>query len=411
MKSLTLLLAGVTACTAKSACAATTSSNTSYAAWMTDSVIQRTVIPSYHYSQATLYTGLENVIALTSNATIKAFYRAQIDALVLSNGSIASYDYAKHSLDNYRLGNNILWWYEQTGEEKFKTAAEGIKATLDSHPRNEAGGFWHRDPTYPNQMWLDGIFMADTFYAKYVSLFQPENATAWADIALQYDTIDNVTRKDNKLLVHGYDESKVAVWADPETGAAPLIWARADGWYFMALLEVIALFPSKYTAIRSRLIGYFTEQAAGLKTAQDETGGWWNIMDTQYEDVDGNYIESSASAMFTVGWIRGINRGLLDSTTYGSVAETAYKSLIKTFVTENANGTINWEGTVEVGSLGSNATFEVRDELAIACARENANSRSTTPASTSFKTTSAASARSSWPPRSGRRAPFKRWRT
>ncbi|KAH6890292.1 Six-hairpin glycosidase-like protein [Thelonectria olida] len=351
MKSPSLL--AVLAASASAASAA----NTSYARRMADSVIRRGVDPSFHYSQATLYTGLENVYALTGNSSIYDFYREQIDALVAENGSIALYNYSKHSLDNYRLGNNILWWYEKTGEEKFKIAAEDIKATLDSHPRTPTGGLWHRDPTYPNQMWLDGIFMADTFYAKYVSLFQPNNETAWADIALQYDKIDNVTRKDNNLLVHGYDEGKTAVWADPETGAAPLVWARADGWYFMALLEVINLFPKKYAA-RERLITYFQLQAEGLKNAQDELGGWWNIMDSQYEDVEGNYLESSASAMFAVGWIRGLNRGLLNKKTYAGVAKKAYNALVDLWITENDDGTINWEGTVEVGSLGSNATFQ-----------------------------------------------------
>ncbi|KPM42171.1 hypothetical protein AK830_g4377 [Neonectria ditissima] len=347
VNSLLVLSAGATAASV---------GNTSYARWLTDSVIRRGVEPSFHYSQATLYTGLETVYGLTKNSTIKDFYRDQIDALVAEDGSITDYIYTKHSLDNYRLGNNILWWYEQTGEERFKTAASDIKVLLDSHPRTPTGGLWHRDPTYPNQMWLDGIYMADTFYAKYVSLFQPDNTTAWDDIALQFDNIDKWTRKTNKLLVHGYDESKVAVWADPVTGAAPLVWARADGWYFMALLEVISLFP-KDSAARGRFLKYFKAQAEGLKNVQDETGGWWNIMDAQYEDVEGNYIESSASAMFTFGFLRGLNLGFLEKSEYAAAAKSAYQGLVDKFITKNDDGTINWEGTVEVGSLGSNATF------------------------------------------------------
>lgn len=347
--SLVLLAAGASA---------TPLSNASYARWLTDSQIRRGVTPSFHYSQATFYTALENVYELTGNKTVYNFYRDQVDDLVAENGTIASYIYTKHSLDNYRLGNNLLWWYEETGEEKFKVAADDIKVLLDSHPRTPTGGLWHRDPTYPNQMWLDGIYMADTFYAKYVSLFQPENESAWADIALQFDNIDKWTRKDNNLLVHGYDESKVAVWADPVTGAAPLVWARADGWYFMTLLEVIKLFPKSHPA-RARFIKYFKSQAQGLKNHQDETGGWWNIMDREYEDVDGNYIESSASAMFTFGFLQGLNQGILDKKTYASTAKKAYKSLVDKFISSNDDGTINWEGTVEVGSLGSNATFTV----------------------------------------------------
>jgi rhamnogalacturonyl hydrolase YesR len=339
--------------------AAAPSTKTSFAQWMTDSIISFGVDADYHYDEATLYTSFENIYEWTGNKTLYNFYRNLVDRVVLENGTIAGFNHSFHSLDPYRFGNNVLWWYEQTGEEKFKKAADAIKGTLDSHPRTPTGGFWHREPSYPNQMWLDGIFMADSFYAKYVSLFQPSNQTAWDDIVLQFDNIDARTRRADNLLVHGYDESKKAVWADPVTGAAPLAWGRAIGWYFMALLEVIQLLPKEHPG-RERLTGYFVSLAEGLKGAQDEKGAWWNVMEKRYEDVKGNYLESSASVMFTFGWLRGLNRGILKEADYTSVTKKAYNAMVDLFVTYNNNGTINWEDTVMVGSLGSNATFEVR---------------------------------------------------
>lgn len=329
----------------------------SYAQWMTESIIARGLEPDFHYDQATLYTSFEKFYEFTGDGSLKEFYASQVEAVVADNGTIPGFDHSHYSLDNYRFGNNALWWYEQTGEEKYKIAADSIKATLNKHPRTPTGGFWHRDVVYPNQMWLDGIYMADTFYARYVSLFQPDNQTAWDDIALQFDNIDAATRQENGLLVHGYDESKQAIWADPETGAAPLVWGRAVGWYFMALLEVMELFPQDHAA-QERLLGYYTELAEGLKNSQDELGAWWNVMEEEYEDVEGNYLESSASVMFTYGWLKGLNEGLLGED-HLEAAKNAYEAMIDLFVTENDDGTINWEGTVEVGSLGSNATFEV----------------------------------------------------
>ncbi|KZL85300.1 cell wall glycosyl hydrolase [Colletotrichum incanum] len=326
---------------------------------MTDSMIRRRVNPSFHYDQATLYTSFEAVYEFTSNNTLYDYYRAQIDAVVFPNGTINGFNHSRYSLDPYRFGNNILFWYEQTGEQRYRKAADNIKATLDNHPRTPTGGFWHREVVYPNQMWLDGIYMADTFYAKYVSLFQPQNRTAWDDIMLQFDNIDLRTRRRDNLLVHGYDESKKAIWADPETGAAPLVWGRAVGWYFMALLEVIDLLPNEHLG-RERLLGYFKTLAEGLRGAQDETGGWWNIMEKRYENIKGNYIESSASIMFTFGWLRGLNKGFLAESDYTEVAKKAWNVMVDMFVTHNNDGSINWEGTVEVGSLGSNATFEVK---------------------------------------------------
>lgn len=340
--------------------ATTVVASTSYLKWTADSFIQRGVEATRYYGEATLYEGYEAVFALAKNETYANWYHSQInDAVVFENGTIQGWKYDYYSLDDYRIGNNILWWFERTGDIKYKKAADVIRKQLDRHPRTPTGGFWHRDPNYPNQMWLDGIFMADSFYAKWTSLFDAENKTAWDDIALQYDNIEAHTRNHTSgLLVHGYDESKKAVWADPVTGAAPLVWSRAVGWYFMSLLEVIPLFPESHPG-RARLIEYFTTLAVTLKKAQDdESGGWWLIMSEPYPGVSGNYIESSASAMFTFGWLKGIRLGLIAEEDYLEPALKAYHSLIDRFVKVDDDDTLHWEGTVEVGSLGSNATFE-----------------------------------------------------
>jgi rhamnogalacturonyl hydrolase YesR len=180
------------------------------------------------------------------------------------------------------------------------------------------------------------------------------------DIVLQWDKITAITLDpDTNLPFHGYDEGKKAVWADPETGVAPIIWSRAVGWYIWSLVEVLHLFPRNHPGWE-RLLGYYTTVADGLKRAQDpESHGWWLVMNEPYPGKEGNYFESSAAAMFTYGWLAGLREGWLDEAEYAGPATKAYEHLIEDFVTENANGTLTWEGTVEVGSLGSNATFEV----------------------------------------------------
>ncbi|KAI0835622.1 glycoside hydrolase family 105 protein [Hypoxylon sp. FL0890] len=342
------------------ACVTGAAASSSYLTWMADSFIQRGVEATSDYGEATLYEGYEAVYALTGDEAYADWYREHIDGpVVLENGTIRNWNYSFYSLDDYRIGNSILWWYERTHEAKYKEAADIIRQQLNRHPRTPTGGFWHRAPNYPNQMWLDGIFMADSFYAKWTSLFDAKNETAWDDIARQYDNIEAHTRnRTSGLLVHGYDESKKAVWADPVTGAAPLSWCRAVGWYFMALLETIPLFPESHPG-RARLTEYFITLAAALKKAQDEeSGGWWLIMSEPYPGAAGNYIESSASAMFTFGWLKGIRLGLLAEDEYLESARRAYFGLIERFVKVNEDETLNWEGTVEGGSLGGNATYE-----------------------------------------------------
>lgn len=274
---------------------AANSTSTSYLAQLADTWYRRGVEKDFDYTTTVLYRGFELAIELTHNETLLDFYEDQM-SIIEDDGTITGYNYSFYSLDEYRFGMSTLYWYNQTGEEKYKLAADKIRAMLETHPRTASGGFWHRVPAYPNQMWLDGIFMADSFYAHYTSLFDADNTTAWDDLTLQYDLIEahcgaNAT---SKLLKHGYDESKVAVWADPVTGASPLVWDRADGWFFISLLETLQVIPQSHAGYE-KLIGYFTSLAEGLLNAQDTSGGWWLVMDPQYVGAEGNYIESSMS--------------------------------------------------------------------------------------------------------------------
>lgn len=338
---------------------------TSYLARMADTWVTRGTEKDFGYTSAVLYRGFELAIDLTQNETLVDWYEGQM-SIVQDDGTIATdsenYNYTFYSLDEYRFGISLLYWYNRTGEEKYKLAADKIREMFHHHPRNAEGGFWHRSPTYPNQMWGDGIFMADTFYAKYTSLFDTGNTTAWDDITLQYELLEtHCTNATSKLLKHGYDGGKAAVWADPVTGASPLVWDRADGWYFVSLTETIQLLPKSHEGY-GKLVGYFQSLAEGLLNAQDSSGGWWLIMDKQYRGAKGNYIESSASAMFAYGFFVGVRLGLLDEATYLAAAKKAYELLVEKFVVESSDG-LNWEGTVSVGSLNSNASFEVRLQI------------------------------------------------
>ncbi|KXT18371.1 hypothetical protein AC579_944 [Pseudocercospora musae] len=338
-----------------------------YLAWTADSFLSHGVEKDYHYTTAVFYEGLQVAINVTGNQTYVDWYRSQIDgSVVLDNGTIADWNLTHYSLDDYRIGNNFLWWYDRTGDEKYKSAAAIIRDQLNRHPQNVEGGFWHRAPIYADQMWLDGVFMADTFYARWTARYDSDNETAWNHILTQFDNIEEHCRNETTgLLVHGYDASKTAVWADPVTGAAPNVWSRAVGWYFLSLLEVIPLFPASHPG-KEKLTTYYTTLAAALESHQDESGGWWLIMNDPYVGAEGNYIESSASAMFTYGLLKGIKDGYLEESKYCATATKGYQLLTDCFVVDNGNGTMNWEGTVEVGSLSGNATYEYYIDVPLA---------------------------------------------
>lgn len=332
-----------------------------YATWLTDGFIARSIVSkTRYYTESTFYIGVEKLYNATGNSTYKSYIQSQIDGVVDSSGAISGWDSSVSNLDDILIGKPLIFLYQQTKQEKYKTAINFLRGRLNQHARTKSGGFWHKNPAYPNQMWLDGIFMADTFYAQYTALFDSNNQTAWDDILLQFDLIEAHTRDNSSgLLFHGYDESFARSWANPVTGASPHVWDRAVGWYFVALLEVLDFFPKTHAGY-SKIMGYYTSLAAALKKAQDTSGGWWLVMDQPYPGQPGNYIESSATAMFTYGWLKGIRLGYIKASDYEAPANKAYTLMTERFVARNGTGgTLNWEGTVVIGSLSGNASYEV----------------------------------------------------
>ncbi|KAK4171999.1 glycosyl hydrolase [Triangularia setosa] len=334
-----------------------------YSTWLTDSIISYNIVPkSRWYTEATFYYGVEAVHNHTSSPAYLSYLVSQADPILTPNGSFVSWDFKDHQLDNIRIGSPLLYLYTQTSNVRYRSAIDFLHDRLLNHQkRTPAGGFWHKDPKYPNQMWLDGLFMAGPFSAAYAALFDPKNITLWDDILLQFQLIEDHCRnttKGNSMLKHGYDELYKAVWADPVTGASPLVWIRAQGWYFMALLDVLDWFPTSHEGYKL-ITKWFKDLAKAVKREQDESGGWWLVMDEQYKGKKGNYIESSGTAMYTYGILKGIRKGLLEETEYFGVAEKAYKLMAERFVARNGTGGgINWEGTVRVGSLDGKGDYE-----------------------------------------------------
>jgi rhamnogalacturonyl hydrolase YesR len=355
LQTLTLaLLAG-----ASSILAAPTATAKPFSTWMADSWRSKGQKLNNHYVMAVIHEGIQKAGETQKDAELLSYASDAISSLVEEDGTLVGWNATFYTLDDIRMGNNILYWYNAGGrkEKKYEIAAKGLRDQLDRWPRTPTGGFWHRAPTYANQMWLDGIYMADTFYATYTSYFEPENTTAWTDIELQFDLIEEHCRNHtSNLLQHGYSEDKTAVWADPVTGASPLVWDRAVGWYMVALVEVLEVFPKSHPGY-AKLLNYLTTLADGVKKAQDVSGGWWLIMNEPYPGMEGNYIESSATAMFTYSYLKGMRLGLLESE-YKETATKAYDLMTNEFVQYEKNGTLSWTGTVEVGSLKGDASYE-----------------------------------------------------
>lgn len=337
-----------------------------YSTWMTDSFITRGVSPTRWYTEATFYRGVEAVANHTADPSYLNFLNTSLSTIFSPSGAPRDWSLTDLQLDHIRIGSTLLYLYTATSSPIYRSAIDFLHNSLTTqYKRTPSGGFWHKSPKYPNQMWLDGLYMAMPFYAAYTSLFQPANTTAWDDILLQFSLIEAHCREPStKLLRHGYDESKRAVWADAVTGASPLVWIRAQGWYIMALVDVLEWFPREHKGW-AMLKGWFLDLAGALRREQDaDSGGWWLVMGKEYVGRKGNYIESSGTAMYTYGLLKGVRNGLFDQDdsreVYLDVARRAYEGMVERFVAKNGTGgTLNWEGTVRVGSLDANGDYKV----------------------------------------------------
>ena len=301
----------------------------------------------FKYELGTYLEGVDAVWMNTGDARYYNYIKSSVDEVVMAEGAIPSYKPEEYQLDSILMGRQLLRLYGVTQDKHYLTAAERLYAQLQKQPRTASGGFWHKE-RYQDQMWLDGLYMAEPFYAEYASVaHHPEK---FADITLQFTLVaEHMRDAKTGLLYHGWDESRQQRWADKTTGLSPEFWARAMGWYMMALVDTLDYLPASDPG-RKTLIAILNEESAALLRVQDsKTGVWFQILNRGGEK--GNYLESSASSMFVYALAKGIRRGYLPAS-YLPATMHGYDGLIKNFVEVGPGDDVALTKTVKVGGLG-----------------------------------------------------------
>lgn len=322
----------------------------SFISWNKDSILVGEAKRSnWNYEQGLMLKALERVFYRTGEGKYFEYIRKDADRFVKADGTILTYDYSSFNLDNIPSGRPLLTLYQQSlpDKEKYKKAADLLWKQLAEQPRIKEGGYWHKK-RYPEQMWLDGVFMAEPFSAEYSLLFNhPEH---FDDIAKQFELIEKYAIDEKTgLIYHAYDDAKAQKWADKKTGKSPHFWGRAIGWYAMALVDVQDYFPKDHPKT-PELIKYLQRLAPVLAKYQDKNSGvWYQIMDQGTRE--GNYLEASASCMFVYALAKGSRLGYIPSN-YSAVAKKGYEGILKTFIEKEKDGTISLNKTVSVGGLG-----------------------------------------------------------
>lgn len=256
-----------------------------------------------------------------------------VDFFVDSTGNIIKYKTDEYNLDRINFAKNLITLYKRTSEQKYLNAIQLFIKQIETHPKTNSGGFWHKK-VYPWQMWLDGTYMILPFIAQYAKEF---NRPEWFDLAtfqlihIYHNTNDDKTG----LLYHAWDERKSERWCDTETGHSKVFWGRAIGWYLMALVDVLDYLPDNHPQQKEIITILNNVSNALLKVRDKESGVWYQVLDKGGET--GNFLEASCSAMFIYAFAKGAHQGHLPQS-YLKIANEAFNSIISEFIIESPEG-------------------------------------------------------------------------
>ncbi|MBN2105584.1 glycoside hydrolase family 88 protein [bacterium] len=333
-------------------------SGRTWAVQMARSIMHRhpEIYYDWDYVTGTVLRGFEEAWKLTGDSTYFAYIESTLDPLVGEDGSIKGYRIDEYNIDEVQAGRMLLFLYQETGKEKYKNAADLVRSQFENHPRLKLGGLWHKQ-IYPWQMWLDGLYMGQPFYAEYAYLFdQPE---VFDDVVRQFVLIeDHMKDPQTGLYYHAWDESRQMFWADKETGLSQCFWGRGLGWFAMAIVDVLDYLPPTHPG-RARMIKMLKELADTITKYQDEeTGLWWQVLDQGHRT--GNYLEGSGSAMFVYSLAKAIRMKYIDES-YMKTVLKGFNGLTTYLMYKDSWGDYNLLRICRSAGLGGKYQEKIRD--------------------------------------------------
>ncbi len=301
--------------------------------------------PHWNYIDGCMVCAFMEIAEITGNKKYSDFVESFVDYYVNDDGTIRGYDKEKYNLDDVNEGRVLFPLYKKTGKEKYRLAIELQKSQLRDQPRTCTGNFWHK-LIYPNQIWLDGLYMAQVFSAMYSKEYEDGD---YSDVLMQ---IKNVRKymfsEEHRLFYHGLDCSKSIFWADKETGLSKNFWLRAIGWFTVSMVDIISIVDDD--PAKREITKIFRETIDGILQYRDpESKMYYQVVNMG--DREGNYLETSGSSMIAYAIMKGARIGALPES-YHALGRETFDGIVSTRLTTTSDGKLNLSGICLVAGLG-----------------------------------------------------------
>ncbi len=260
------------------------------------------------YEDGLLLMAAVRFYELTGDRVYREFLNRYMDAHIDEKGQIFNYSLEEYNIDNILAGNALFFLWDDTKDPRYINTLALLRSQLKTHPRTSSGSFWHK-LRYPNQIWLDGLYMGQVFYLRYALKFEEEGIAE--DVLRQVENVRKFLWDEKKrLYLHAYDETKTMQWADPVTGRSPNVWSRSVGWFAMALADLAEGFASLDDSAAARMGALLKELVEGMLPHRDRVHQMWYQL-VEKPDLPGNYLETSGTAMMVYAILKGVRLGWL----------------------------------------------------------------------------------------------------
>jgi len=276
----------------------------------------------FSYHNGVFLSGMQRVYKLTGENKYFDYIKKWVDVFIDEDGNL--HKARMGQLDDLQSASLLFDLYKETKDERYKKVLDMVAPLYKKWDTNEFGGFYHKD-IFPNQMWLDSLYMACPTIVRYG---KENDDTTYFDLAYTQMKLMWNNMRDNRtgLLYHCWDSSKTAKWADKVTGLAPEFWGRALGWYAVTVFDLASYMPDSYEKKKEFIDNGISLINAILKYRDENTKKWFQIVN-RTNDPD-NWIETSCSCLFTYAIAKGINEGYLDES-YRKIAQECFDGIIK----------------------------------------------------------------------------------